>query len=77
VNEALKAIYADRANLITKVGSEKYGINWKTSLISLQYMLIERYIESTYGAHHVRVMRILNEKGFVEEKEITKLSLLP
>jgi len=40
-------------------------------------MLIERYIESTYGAHHVRVMRILNEKGFVEEKEITKLSLLP
>jgi transcription initiation factor IIE alpha subunit len=40
-------------------------------------MLIERYIEQTYGAHHVRICRILRAKGFLEEKELTKLSLLP
>lgn len=40
-------------------------------------MLVEKYIETTYGPHHVRVYRILKAKGFMEEKDLTKLSLLP
>lgn len=40
-------------------------------------MLTDSYIEGTYGAHHLRVVRIVRQKGFLEEKELTKFSLLP
>ena len=80
-SDALIALHADQCNFITKVGIEnqqgKYAINWQAAFLSLQSMLIERYVEQTYCAHHVRVYRILKAKGFVEEKELTKLSLLP
>ena len=67
--------------MITKVGivaqQGKYAINWRSAFVSMQTMLIDRYVESTYGKHQVRVLRILRQKGFTEEKELTKLSLLP
>lgn len=40
-------------------------------------MLLDNYVEGVYGVHHTRVIRILRQKGFLEEKELTKLSLLP
>ena len=55
----------------------KYAVNWRAAFASMQSMLIDRYVESIYGKHQVRVLRILRQKGFTEEKELTKLSLLP
>lgn len=40
-------------------------------------MLVDKYIEQTFGAHHVRIIRILRAKGYLEEKDLTRLSLLP
>jgi hypothetical protein len=40
-------------------------------------MLVEKYITQTYGSHHVRVVRIMKAKGFLEEKDLTRFSLLP
>jgi transcription initiation factor IIE alpha subunit len=40
-------------------------------------MLVEKYITQTYGPHHVRVVRIMKAKGFLEEKDLTRFSLLP
>jgi transcription initiation factor IIE alpha subunit len=57
--------------------SGKFGINWAQGFKSVQRMLIDAYVEGTYGAHHLRVIRIIRQKGFVEEKELTKFSLLP
>lgn len=38
---------------------------------------MDEYICKTYGDHHLRVIRILRQEGFIEEKELTKFSLLP
>jgi len=40
-------------------------------------MLLDNYVDGIYGVHHTRVVRILRQNGFLEEKELTKLSLLP
>lgn len=40
-------------------------------------MLVDKYVEQTHGEHHVRVLRILRAKGFLEEKDLTRFSLLP
>jgi len=55
----------------------KYAINWTEGFNSLQRVLVDEYIKKTYGEHHLRVVRILRAKGFIEEKEMTKFSLLP
>jgi len=39
--------------------------------------LLDKIVTDVYGAHHCRVVRVLRQKGFIEEKEIVKLSLLP
>lgn len=56
---------------------DKFAIDWDQAYKSLQIMLLDNYVEGVYGAHHARVIRILRSKGFLEEKELTKLSLLP
>lgn len=43
----------------------------------MQKALNERIITNVYSAHHAKVMRILAQKGFCEEKELVKMSLLP
>ena len=81
VVEALESLHADKTGLITTSGmaakQAKYAIDWHSAFSSLQQMLIEKYVEDIYGKHHVRVFRILRQKGFTEEKELTKLCLLP
>ena len=55
ISEALEFLHADQAGLITKVGivaqQGKYAINWRSAFVSMQMMLIDRYVESTYGKH--------------------------
>jgi DNA-directed RNA polymerase III subunit RPC3 len=67
--------------LVLRVGiaanGGKFAINWQQAFKNLQLMLLDNYVEGIYGAHHTRVVRILRQKGFLEEKELTKLSLLP
>jgi DNA-directed RNA polymerase III subunit RPC3 len=67
--------------LVLRVGiaanGGKFAINWQQAFKNLQLMLLDNYVEVIYGAHHTRVVRILRQKGFLEEKELTKLSLLP
>lgn len=81
VSDALQALHADQCNFVTKVGIEqglgKYAVNWQSAFVCLQQMLVEKYVEQTYGPHHVRIVRIMKAKGFLEEKELTKFSLLP
>ena len=72
----------DQSKIIQKVGMAtttqgKYAINWVEGFRSLQKVLCEEYVKKTYGDHHLRLIRILRAKGFVEEKELTKFSLLP
>lgn len=63
IGEALEQLQADQAGLITKVGmvsqQGKYAVNWRAAFASMQSMLIDRYVESIYGKHQVRVLRIL------------------
>jgi len=40
-------------------------------------MLVDKYIEKIYSPHHLRVFRILRNKGFLEEKDLTQFTLLP
>jgi hypothetical protein len=34
-------------------------------------------VHDTIGAHHNRVMRLLRNQGFLQEKDITRMSVLP
>jgi hypothetical protein len=70
--------------LVTKVGFDNklqeglYAINWIGSFQSLQAALCESIIEGSYGSlHFARVVRILRQKGYIDEMEISKLCLLP
>lgn len=87
IASALNILSGDQSEIITKVGYDqqlqlsRYAINWKAAFKSVQITLIDAIIAGSYGqgqgAHYCRVMRILRQKGFMEEKEIVKLSLLP
>ena len=84
IQEALYELQRDQAQLLSKVGFDNrlqeglYAINWTGSFQSLQAALCERIIEGSYGsAHFGRVMRVLRQKGYVDEMEISKLCLLP
>lgn len=55
----------------------KYAINWQTAFQSVQTMLLDKYVEKTYSSHHLRVVRILRSQGYLEEKDLTKFTLLP
>jgi len=43
--------------------------------------LVDSIVAGAYGcgqgAHFCRVMRVLRQKGYMEEKELVKLTLLP
>jgi len=54
-----------------------YAINWSGAFKSVQLTLFEQIISTSLGAHYSRVLRILRQKGFIEEKELTKMCLLP
>ena len=47
----------------------------------MQTTLSDQMVSGAYGAgegaHFCRVIRILRQRGFMEEKELVKLSLLP
>lgn len=55
----------------------KYAINWVEGFKTVQKLLFDTLAEGIYGSNHVRVMRVLRQKGFLEEKELTKFCLLP
>lgn len=56
-------------------------MNWGDAFAKVQVSLIDQVVNGAYGsgkgAHFCRVLRILRQRGFMEEKEIVKLSLLP
>ena len=53
-----------------------YNINWRELFEKFQSLLIETIIEETHSKYHVRVLRVLKQNGFLEEKELIKMSLL-
>ena len=60
----------------------RFAINWQAAFKQVQMTLIDSIVTGSFGQgqggpHFCRVLRILRQKGFMEEKELVKLSLLP
>ena len=85
IEQALMTIAADQSDLVTSLVQDnnvrRYAVNWGDAFAKVQASLIDQVVTGAYGsgkgAHFCRVLRILRQRGFMEEKEIVKLSLLP
>lgn len=85
---SLDLLASDQSELVCKVGFDqqlqqgRYAIDWQAAFKQVQLTLIDEIISGSFGQgqggpHFCRVIRILRQRGFMEEKELVKLSLLP
>lgn len=84
VEECLFLLKEDSSKVVVKhknVGSsimqDVYSINWVAGFTSVQNQLADQIINGTIGAHHGRVMRVLRQKGFLQDKDLSRMCVLP
>mmetsp|Transcript_15152 Transcript_15152/g.19176 ORF Transcript_15152/g.19176 Transcript_15152/m.19176 type:complete len:181 (-) Transcript_15152:55-597(-) len=87
IEEALSRLATDESEAVARLSFDqqthlgRYAVNWKAAFAKVQASLLDSIVAGAYGAgkgaHFCRVLRILRQRGFIEEKEIVKLSLLP
>lgn len=87
MESALAALDADQSEIVTRLSFDqhlqlgRYAINWQAGFRTIQTSLVDSVVAGAYGSgkgiHFCRVLRILRQRGFMEEKEIVRLSLLP
>ncbi|KAF9084019.1 RNA polymerase III subunit C82 [Mortierella sp. AD031] len=57
--------------------SGQYVINLKTASKILKKNLIQGIVSARFGAPYVRIMNMLEDKGKLEEKQISRFSMMP
>ena len=82
IASACRLLAEDAANIVkeTKDGRSQqglYAINWLAGYNSVKAALVDQIITNSYGRDHSQVVRVLRQKGFVEEKELVKMCCLP
>jgi DNA-directed RNA polymerase III subunit RPC3 len=59
-----------------KLQAPIYSVNWQGLFTQFQEQMIYKMIEATLSKYHTRVLRILKQKGFLEEKDIIQFCLM-
>ena len=68
---------------MTKVGVKNtdglglFAVDWRGAFRNVQISLVEEIINKARGPHFAKVVRILRQKGYLEEKEVRRMALLP
>ncbi|KAI8885246.1 hypothetical protein K501DRAFT_180386 [Backusella circina FSU 941] len=58
-------------------GANQYAVNFEKLRISMKRRLIEGLVRERYGVATCRILRILIEKGKLDELQVQKLAMLP
>lgn len=83
VSLALDRLFSGSDQFILKINFDAkkqmpvYVVNWQQIFKNFKFQLKCQIIDETLSKYHTRIIRILNQKGFLEEKDITQLCLLP
>lgn len=81
VNQHLGLLTQPPHDLVSKVSMSNSAAKWRIEFRGLARKLrhreLERLIESRYGDVALRVVRILQDKGKLDEKRLQEISLLP
>ena len=71
---AFRLLAQDSAGIVKEKGTDRgsqqgiYAINWLSGFNSVKLTLLEQIISNRYCAHHSRVIRVLRQRGYLEEK---------
>ncbi|GAN01008.1 RNA polymerase iii subunit rpc82 [Mucor ambiguus] len=80
VNGYFQLLLADDAGFLTKrdeLGANQYAVNFKRVRHVMKRHLFEGLLKERFGIASCRIIRILLDKGKLEESQIQKLAMLP
>lgn len=84
VNEVVQGyvdlLRSDQAGFIKRrdeLGASQYSVNFEKLRYSMKKALLEGLVTDKHGVACCRIMRILQEKGRLDESQIQKISMLP
>ncbi|KAF9308231.1 DNA-directed RNA polymerase III subunit RPC3 [Podila horticola] len=79
LDKYIEILEADLMQILKKDGGRtgQYVINLKTASKIMKKNLIQTIISSRFGSPYVRIMNMLLDKGKLEEKMISKFSMMP
>ncbi|KAG0013398.1 RNA polymerase III subunit C82 [Podila clonocystis] len=79
LDKYIDILEADLMQILKKDGGRtgQYVINLKTASKIMKKNLIQTVISSRFGSPYVRIMNMLLDKGKLEEKMISKFSMMP
>ncbi|CDW83434.1 UNKNOWN [Stylonychia lemnae] len=83
INSSLDRLFQNADQYLLKINFDHkkqmavYTVNWRHIFENFKIQLLYQIVEETMSKYHARVLRILSMKGFLEEKDITQMCLLP
>ncbi|KAL1923241.1 uncharacterized protein VTP21DRAFT_9617 [Calcarisporiella thermophila] len=76
VNEYVELLMTDRAKFLRKDDAGRYYVNFTNIGTHMKRRILETVVQEKFGATGCRLLRILLEKGKLEEKHLAKIGLL-
>ena len=79
MNDYLQALSSDEAHFLDRVdekGGGLYKINYEVSSRELKLNILESIIQEKWGLIGCRIWRVLNEKTKLDEKYVSKISMI-